>query len=686
MTGGCAERIFWGSVGLAALTFGVRAGWEASQTETGTGMVAVQWRDATLGWVSGCYEPVSSRAPAAQAEFWVQETSRILAAHPNDAGLTMGAAMMLDAPAGGYVKRYIKLQEGPAWLPVIPQLDYPALQGVEDEFELRCCSRCLDLAERACRLEPGETAWWQLRAVLQFRSSVYGSASGPRSPSWLEVLDECRQHDPQNGLYDYLAACQLWESSADLEFREANEYVLVRDAATFHRGVERFRRAQAKPSVSLDDKGLSATERFLRQSSVPRFDQDDLVNSRLAGLRRAMYLRQIWRWWGAQVEEKQRAGDWAGASACHRDNLRLLDQYRAGGPAQEYDPVAHSCRVVTTEMLQSLIQEHPAQFASTVLAETQRQATAARQTQRLVQAARKSMKGPGPPSALAPTLASLVGFAPDAIIVLLLVGVPCWLVGCRLRGARAGAIGAVGHSFAWLSALVITLVLFGLAPASVIPASVQAWVMIVLVVAGMTAALAYGVWTCLRKHRFQYSLRTFLLVILLSPLALLAVSYAVNLIDVLSPELHIPARAWENLEPRLLQKSVASKGEPAIWLWWSLVQWSLYHGAYLTMALWAFLVTLVILLRRSGDLGRRLLSRKRWSCLPRTLGKPATVVASLLLMAYLAVVPLTIRRAEADFQHKIAFARNPESHWTKLRQAVAAVRAEEAATKQGPSR
>jgi hypothetical protein len=68
------------------------------------------------------------------------------------------------------------------------------------------------------------------------------------------------------------------------------------------------------------------------------------------------------------------------------------------------------------------------------------------------------------------------------------------------------------------------------------------------------------------------------------------------------------------------------------------------------------------------------------------LGKPATVVASLLLMAYLAVVPLTIRRAEADFQHKIAFARNPESHWTKLRQAVAAVRAEEAATKQGPSR
>lgn len=120
--------------------------------------------------------------------------------------------------------------------------------------------------------------------------------------------------------------------------------------------------------------------------------------------------------------------------------------------------------------------------------------------------------------------------------------------------------------------------------------------------------------------------------------------------------------------------------------WRALVQWCLYDGAYLTMALWAFLVTLVILLRRSGDLGRRLLSRKRWSCLPRTLGKPATVVASLLLVAYLAVVPLTIRTAEADLQNKIAFARNPESHWTKLRQAVAAVRAEEAATKQLPSR
>jgi len=189
-------------------------------------------------------------------------------------------------------------------------------------------------------------------------------------------------------------------------------------------------------------------------------------------------LRRVWRWWGVQVEEKQRAEDWAAASACHRENLRLLDQYRAGGPAQEYDPVAHACRVITTEMLQSLIQEHPTQFASTVLAETQRQATAARQTQQAVQAARKSMTGPSPPSALDLALASLVGFAPDAIIVLLLVGVPCWLAGCWLRGARAGAIGAVGHSFAWLSALAITLVLFGLAPAGLIPASVQAWVMI----------------------------------------------------------------------------------------------------------------------------------------------------------------------------------------------------------------
>lgn len=41
MTGRCAERIFWGSVCLGALTFGVRGGWEASQTETGTGMLAV---------------------------------------------------------------------------------------------------------------------------------------------------------------------------------------------------------------------------------------------------------------------------------------------------------------------------------------------------------------------------------------------------------------------------------------------------------------------------------------------------------------------------------------------------------------------------------------------------------------------------------------------------------------------
>lgn len=141
MTGRCAERLFWGNVCLTALTLGVRAGWEASQTETGTGILAVQWRDATLGWVSGCYEPVSSREPAAQVECWLQDTTRILAAHPNDAGLAMGAAMMLDAPAGGYAKRHVKHQKGPAWLPVIRQFDCPALQRVEDQFAQRCWRR-----------------------------------------------------------------------------------------------------------------------------------------------------------------------------------------------------------------------------------------------------------------------------------------------------------------------------------------------------------------------------------------------------------------------------------------------------------------------------------------------------------------------------------------------------------------
>ena len=93
-------------------------------------------------WWYGLVAPALS---AEKAEFWLGETSRILAAHPNDAGLTMGAAMMLDAPAGGYGKRYVKYQEGPAWLPVIPRFDYPALQRVPAQ-------RAHSLVETAGRL------------------------------------------------------------------------------------------------------------------------------------------------------------------------------------------------------------------------------------------------------------------------------------------------------------------------------------------------------------------------------------------------------------------------------------------------------------------------------------------------------------------------------------------------------
>jgi hypothetical protein len=632
----------------------------------------------------GPYEPMSSREPAEQSEFWLQETTRILDMHPNDAALTMGAALMLDAPAAGYVKRHVTLTPGPPAFGPISQWDHPTLQRLEDEFERRCGNRCLELADRTCRLEPGEVAWWRLRAVLEFRCSWSGSHGGPRSPRWLEVLDECRQHDPENGLYDYLVARQLWESSADLKFCQGDTYLVLLDAAGFRRGAERFQRAQSQRFVSLDDKGHPATERFLRCAAVPRFDHDDLANSRLISFRRSICLRRIWKWWRIQAEEHERAGDLAEAADCHRQNLHLVDQYLAGGPAQEYDQVATASRVTTAEMLQSLVQEHPEQFAPNVIAEAQRQADCARRALHVLQAAGARMGLPAsPPIALYLASASFVGFAPGAIVILLLLGVPCWLAGCWLRAASPGAMGLVGHCVVWLSALTITLVVFGLAPAEVIPASVQAWTLIVLVAMGVTAVLAYAVWRRLRKHRFQYSLRTLLLVILLCPLVLFAARFGFDVIDSVRPELHVPVRGWEKVDPRVLQNAVSAQGLPS-WLW-VLTQWGLYYGAYLTVALWAALVTLVLLLRRSGDLGRRVLSRKRWRSLPRALGKPATAMAAILLVAYLAMVPQIIRTAEADFQKGIAFARAPGTHWAKVAQAFEAVRAEEATAKQLPS-
>lgn len=103
-----------GTFCLAFLWLGTRLIWLASRTETGWEMLGRQWRDATIGWVAGKETPIGMREPIEQADFWLHEVDRIVNAHLNDAGILMGAAMVLDEPAPGFEQIYLK-KGGTGW-------------------------------------------------------------------------------------------------------------------------------------------------------------------------------------------------------------------------------------------------------------------------------------------------------------------------------------------------------------------------------------------------------------------------------------------------------------------------------------------------------------------------------------------------------------------------------------------
>jgi len=94
---------------LAILVLAGRAAWVASDLEAGWCGLGVQWRDATLGWLVGKYEPVSQREPTDQADFWLRETERIAASRRQSAEIAMGAALVLDTPGVDFTSRYVQV-------------------------------------------------------------------------------------------------------------------------------------------------------------------------------------------------------------------------------------------------------------------------------------------------------------------------------------------------------------------------------------------------------------------------------------------------------------------------------------------------------------------------------------------------------------------------------------------------
>lgn len=674
-----ATRAFWFCTLLASLGLSCRLLWVASQTETGLETLRLQWRDATWGLAVGNRTPIHSQEPAEQAELWQREVDRVLELHKGNTQMAMGAALVLDSPSPEYAGRYLTKIETIPGFGAFPELDRQGLKQAEDAFESHCREKCLEFAAKATELDPDEVEWWRLRALLLWRYSMYSYDEAPRTTHWLEILDQAARHDSENALYDYLAAFFYWESSAEMEFVNGNEQLIVKDAERFNRGISRFARGQRKPYFAVGDAGFPAVAEFLRHTAIPLTDRETIVNSRTIHLRRSVLLRSVWRWHGLRGDEAAAAGEVMAALTMKRQSLRLIDQFTSAGPFTEYDNVAIACRVATAVQMNTLANDYEDLFTADELQEINALEEDARLTNKVIEQAARELAANRPqrPSGISFTgspgaviCAVVVGISPSVAVILLLVGFAAIALSRVAKHRDLPKIGAIRQSLSLAAACAVTVVFFGLAPSKIIPHTIQAWVLTVLVVVTPIVLLSWIAWSWLRRRAFKFSLRAMLISVFL-----LCVLF--GLVSITRPraesftqipfDLSIPSRGWEGLDATSLGSALRPG---ALWLW-AVLQWTAYYGQYLTIVLWATITAVLLRFKvRSTNGGLSLTFGDHMGAWSRSFGHACLTLSVQTLIVYLTFTPTLIADVEQEFQDKMAFARQPSTHWSAVVRAV----------------
>ncbi|MHC4400330.1 MAG: hypothetical protein ACYTG0_11705, partial [Planctomycetota bacterium] len=466
-----------------------------------------------MGWFLGRYEPVSNREPTDQADFWLRETERIVAENPASAEIAMGAALVLDTPSRGFIRRYLTLRRDMGGF-VGPWLDDDAIHTAIRQFAAKTSDRCLALAAEATRRRPEDVHLWRLRALLVFPSFVFLADETPRTPDWLQVLDECARHDPDNALYDYLAAQHLWETSATIDWTSDPDTLQVEDAESFARGVARFEEGQKKRHFAVArDAEFSIVVDLLSRSRLTCTESDEVLVSRTLSHRTSYLLRALSQWPRLRAHTSVKAGEPARALALLRQSLRALDQYERSNEFASEDMFASASRASACAALQEFCHEHPHLLPEQEKGRIASQSVAARVGYRVLMTAvaRLDQGGWG----LGPQIPTVVGALlwdgtfPAAVLLFALGGVG-WLAAGRAGRAvsvQSPRFGPLRHAIAWLVGFGAAFAIFGLAPAGLISPEAQRWI---AAGAGVLVgiALLIGVIRLVSRGKFQFRLRS----------------------------------------------------------------------------------------------------------------------------------------------------------------------------------
>lgn len=676
---GCA------AVGVATVG-AIRLAFVAAHTEVGWESVYIAWQDATLGWLGLGHKPVDATRPEEQAQFWLAEVDRIVTERGESAGLCMGAAWALDSPGVRWMLHHVTYD------PILGlQADGDAIAANKRRFEVACQKRCLALAERATTLEPGDVRWWRMRALLQFQ----GDDLTPRGADWLATLDAGADHDPDNALYDYLAALALWTQGAEYDMPIDEEWPLdqwrltVKDAAKFEQGIDHWNRAQSKRYLAIGELGLPAVAQFVGLSRIPKSDQAEIAVSRLITYRHSILFYQVWRWLSVRADRALQTDGTSPRVALLRQQLRLFEQAVTPNETSALDKRvnADTLRRRAFDTIRAASTNVPSLLSGRELEAIVVDERNLRFDAQLVQLASAEVntarqQAGDVPTAIAILANAGIASAATAIIIAFLAILGGWLVGPRK--AEVAGLGRAWHLGAWLLGYSAVFVVLGLAPAEVIPRTAQQWVAFGL---AWLVVLATAVWCgrwlfrFFQRRQFQFHLAT-----------LMAVVAVVAILLAAGPLIRVAGDEWIGpLVGRLPEASIQARSAAGVdsdWLrqhmqlprasWtWAAVQWVMYAGPNVGVLASLVVVALIVLRRAARASGEPLVSyrrrdvRRRWTGLFRCLRQSAMAAGICFLLVYLWTAPVVIRAEEAEFQYKMRYCRDPAAHYREFREARA---------------
>lgn len=504
--------------------------WLIQQSDTGWAPHRETWVISAAGLLERDYLRLRDADPAVQAEFWLQEIDRIPETQ-TDPELALGAAWMLDGPEYGFLRRYYRRRAdfSPYFpttdlLPVTArmELDDAAVERALDEFESRCRERCLEQIETATRLDQDNPEVWRAQALLLFEEKAFSSAEGPRREDWLLVLDICRDHDPENALYDYLAARQLGLESA--EYLIEQDILQVNDPIGFRQSNEFMAAGLKKPRLQFGTAHEPATLALLRRTSLPTERYPEVAAGRLTDHRAStLKLRGLLIWQAQRAMTSLHEGDVHAAVERRRELARIEEQLvPEGNTVNRADVVP--LRPLRLAGLLKVEKEHPGTLSAAEVQELEAELQEARIEEKIrVELIKRVEAQRSPPRTLADLLQCVLTWVASQVVLLclpsaLLFGLVAWLgrrgnsateLPVRLRWWR--------HLLSWVAGLALSFLFLGLFPAGMVSPAVQTWVLRGLIAAGCSLPLWWLLW--LLRREFGVPVGPFVALTILAALA-----------------------------------------------------------------------------------------------------------------------------------------------------------------------